>query len=392
MSLVVSSPERAVGTSTRVRSIDIIRGVVMVLMAIDHVRVYSGVPAGGPTAGIFFTRWVTHFCAPAFVFLAGTGAFLHGRTIGDPPALARYLATRGLMLVVLELTVIRFSWTFNVGYSHFVLAGVIWMLGWCMVLLAGLILLSSSPRTIGIFGLLVIVFQQVFGLLPRALPEPTRHSVAWIWNFFYPSGAEGWPAISILYVLIPWIGVMAAGYGFGAIVIREPDERRPLCLRIGLSATALFLAVGGLVLVLQSGSNDPRPALFRLLDQRKYPASQLFLLMTLGPTIALLPFAERAHGWVADALATFGRVPLFYYLLHIPLIHVTALVVWYMRDGSIHAERFATAPFVSMPPGDRWSLPLLYLVWFVDVAMLYVACRRFADVKARARNGWLRYL
>src|SRR5712691_4763173 len=206
-------PAAPLAASSRIASIDLIRGAVMVLMAIDHVRVYSGLPAGGPTAGIFFTRWVTHFCAPAFVFLAGTAAFLHGRKLGDPRRLARYLVTRGLMLVVLELTVIRFSWTFNVDYSQFVLAGVIWMLGWCMVLLAGLIRLPT--RTIGILGMIVMIFQQVFGLLPRALPESIRNPLAWIWNFFYPSGAQGWPAISILYVLVPWIGVMAAGYGFG---------------------------------------------------------------------------------------------------------------------------------------------------------------------------------
>jgi uncharacterized membrane protein len=390
MNAAVLSPERAVSAGTRVRSIDIIRGAVMVLMAIDHVRVYSGLPAGGPTAGIFFTRWVTHFCAPAFVFLAGTGAFLHGRKLGDPGKLARYLVTRGLMLVALELTVIRFSWTFNVDYAHFVLAGVIWMLGWCMVLLAGLIWLPT--RAIGILGLIVIAFQQVFGLLPRALPESMRSSVAGIWNFFYPSGAEGWPAISILYVLVPWIGVMAAGYAFGAIVIREPAERRRLCLRIGLSATALFIVGAGVIVLLVSAPDDPRPALFRLLDQNKYPASQLFLLMTLGPTIAVLPLAERSRGWVAEMLTTFGRVPFFYYLLHIPLIHVTALLVWFVRDGSVHAERFATAPFVSMPPAERWGLPLLYLVWFIDVAILYVACRWYARVKARRPDGWLRYL
>jgi uncharacterized membrane protein len=377
-------------TATRVRSIDIIRGAVMVLMAIDHVRVYSGLPAGGQTAGIFFTRWVTHFCAPAFVFLAGTGAFLHGRKLADTSRLQRFLVTRGLMLVLLELTVIRFSWTFNFDYGHFVLAGVIWMLGWCMVLLAGLIRLST--RSIGIFGLIVIFFQQVFFLLPRAMPESIRNPVAWIWNFFYPSGAEGWAAISILYVLVPWIGVMAAGYAFGAVVIREPPERRRLCLKIGLSATALFVVVAGLIVFLVPAPDDPRPALFRLLDQNKYPASQLFLLMTLGPTIAVLPLAERARGWVAETLTTFGRVPFFYYLLHIPLIHVTALIVWFVRDGSVHAERFATAPFVSMPPEQRWGLPLLYLVWFIDVAILYVACRWYAGVKASQPDGWLRYV
>ncbi len=153
----------------RLTSLDIIRGVVMILMAIDHVRVYSGIPAGGPTVGVFFTRWVTHFCAPAFVFFAGTAAFLHGRKLGDTRALARFLVVRGLLLVVLELTVIRFSWTFNVDYSQFVLAGVIWMIGWCMVLLAAFVWLS--PRTLGLAGVLIILLQQVFAQPARVLPD-----------------------------------------------------------------------------------------------------------------------------------------------------------------------------------------------------------------------------
>src|SRR5688500_9739042 len=170
----------------RIRSIDIVRGVIMVLMAIDHVRVYSGLPAGGDTAGIFFTRWITHFCAPAFVFLAGTAAFLHGRKLGDQGALARYLVTRGLMLVVLELTLIRFTWTFNVAYDQFVLAGVIWMLGWCMVLLAGLV--RFSPKTVGITGVAIILVQQFFHLVPRAFPESMRPAIGTVWEFFYPAG------------------------------------------------------------------------------------------------------------------------------------------------------------------------------------------------------------
>src|SRR5262249_16587948 len=147
--------------TARIRSIDVVRGVVMVLMAIDHVRVYSGVPAGGPNPGVFFTRWVTHFCAPAFVFFAGTSAFLYGRSIGDAGKLARFLVTRGLMLVVLELTIIRFSWTFNFNYAKFTLAGVIWMLGWCMVLLAALVRLRA--RTVGWIGVGIVVLQQLFG-------------------------------------------------------------------------------------------------------------------------------------------------------------------------------------------------------------------------------------
>ena len=361
----------------------------MVLMAIDHVRVYSGIPAGGPTAGIFFTRWITHFCAPAFVFLAGTSAYLHGRSLGRP-ALARYLVTRGVVLILLELTVIRAFWTFSADYSQFSLAGVIWMLGWCMVLLAGLIWLPT--RAIGALGLTVIFAQNVIGIGASAMPKST----GWFWQFLYLGGevqlGQNGPTVSVLYSIVPWIGVMAAGYAFGAIMTREPDERRRLCLRIGLSATGLFLVLGSVAVYLNPAPANAPPALFRLLNQNKYPASQLFLLMTLGPMIALLPLAERARGWLAQVLSVFGRVPMFYYLLHIPAIHIAALVVTFMREGSLHPERYALAPYAQVPPEHRWSLPLLYFVFVVVIAALYFPCRWFAGVKARRREGWLKYV
>jgi uncharacterized membrane protein len=329
MSVTMTDARAAVATAAtragRLVSLDVMRGLVMVLMAIDHVRVFSGLPAGGPTPGIFFTRWVTHFCAPAFVFLAGTSAFLAGRqrTASD---LSRYLATRGAWLVLLELTVIRVAWTFNFDYRHYVLAGVIWMLGVCMILLAGLVRLPT--KAIAAFGLMVIFAQNIVGLLAQATPESMRASWGWIWQVLYFGGVinlgENGPRIAVLYSIVPWIGVMAAGYAFGAIVIRESSRRRRLCLRIGLSATALFLVFGSLRVSMNPAAAGAPPALFRLLNQNKYPASQLFLLMTLGPTIALLPLAERARGAVGQVLAVFGRVPLFYYLLHIPVIHAAA--------------------------------------------------------------------
>jgi uncharacterized membrane protein len=357
-------------------------------------RVTAGPPAGAPTAGIFFTRWVTHFCAPWFVFLAGTSAFLRGRRLaGDrtsldvaPGRLSRDLVTRGLMLVLLELTVVRFSWTFNLDYAGFTLAGVIWMIGWCMVIMAGLVRLRT--RTIGIIGVAVMALQQVFGLLPRALPGGTRQTVAVVWNFIYPSGAPGWDAIKILYVIVPWIGVMAAGYAFGSVVIRESSVRRHWCLRAGLAATGLYLVFAVVMLVIAPA--DERPKLFMVLDPPKYPASQPFLLMTLGPILAALPFIEdrrpstslpstslRAGDRAAAVLSTFGRVPLFYYLLHIPMIHLAALAVNFLREGAVHQEWYAAAPFAEVPEAHMWSLPLLYLVFGVVVAILYVACRWF---------------
>ena len=377
----------------RLSGIDIVRGVVMVLMAIDHVRVYSGVPAGGPTPGIFFTRWITHFCAPAFVFFAGTAAFLHGRKLGDTRALSRYLWTRGLLLVALELTLIHVSWTFTFQFTQ-LLAGVIWMLGWCMVMMAALV--RFAPRAVGIFGLAVVFLQQLVGLIGNNLPSAAKGALGWLFQFLYLGGevhvgASG-PTLGILYVLVPWIGVMAAGYGFGLIVVQDADARRRLCLRIGLAATALFLVAGCALVLSRTAPPNAPPFYIRLLNQQKYPASQLFLLMTLGPTIALLPLAERARGWFADVMLTFGRVPMFYYLLHIPLIHAISLVVWTLRTGNSHAGPLSSAPYVGIPPAERWSLALLYLVFVLAVAILYVPCRWYAKLKARSSSPWLRYI
>lgn len=356
----------------------------MVLMAIDHVRVYSGVPAGGPTAGVFFTRWVTHFCAPAFVFLAGTAAFLHGRRVGLS-SLSRFLLTRGLLLVAMELTIIRLSWTFTLESLNAPLAGVIWMLGWCMVLMAGLVRIPVTAITV--IGLVLVLGQDLVGGVLGRVPG--------LGAFLYAGGevhlGQAGPTFSVLYTIVPWIGVMALGYGFGAIVARPAEDRRRACLRIGLAATAAFLIAGGAQAVLSSGADGP-PFLFRLLNQRKYPASQLYLLMTLGPPIALLPFAERARGRVAQVFTTFGRVPMFYYLLHIPLIHVLALAAWKIRDSQVDAGWFASAPYVAVPPDQRWSLALLYLVFIVAVTLLYFPCRWFVDVKKRSANAFVRYI
>src|SRR3954465_10240999 len=176
------SPPEAARTSSRLQSIDFLRGGVMVLMAIDHVRVYSGVPAGGQSPGVFFTRWVTHFCAPLFVFLAGTSAFFNGRKLADTGRLSRFLVTRGALLVVMELTLIKFFWTFGLDYKSFTLAGVIWMLGWCMIILAGLVRLS--PKTGGWIGLAIALGQQAVGAIGFALPSGARS----FWQFIYTTG------------------------------------------------------------------------------------------------------------------------------------------------------------------------------------------------------------
>jgi len=330
---------------------------------------------------------VTHFCAPAFVFLAGTGAFLLGERLRDKRALARFLVTRGLLLVALELTVLHLAWTFTVDFTH-LLAGVIWMLGWCMVLLAAMVQLPAS--VVGLIGLALILGQNLITPVAAVMPQSTQ----WFWQLLYLGGEVkvSGVSLSILYVIVPWIGVMAAGYGFGTIMRRERQQRDRLCLRIGLAATAFFVLIAGIFVATHPAPNGAPPALLRALNQQKYPASQLFLMMTLGPTIALIPLAERARGWFAGVVTTFGRVPMFYYLLHIPLIHGAALITWLLRDGKVGAARFDSAPYVSIPPADRWSLGLLYLVFAICVALLYIPCRWYAARKTHAPARWMRYI
>ena len=395
----MSTPRAAAQPSSRIVSLDILRGVVMVLMAIDHVRVYAGVPPGGPDPGVFFTRWVTHYCAPIFIFLAGTGAYLYGRSHGGSAAVAKYLAVRGAWLVLLELTLLRLAWTFNLDYAHYLLAGVIWVIGWCMILMALLVRLPTLA--IGAFGVAVIAGHNL--LMPALGGLLGRLGAGWLAQILYFGGpvqlGSGGPTLAVLYVIVPWIGVMAAGYGFGTVMELPAGERRRVCLRLGAGAVAAFLVLRGFDLYgdprpWSGGPASPMPPLLRFLNTTKYPASLLFLLMTLGPMLLVLPALEGARGRVAGALATFGRVPFFFYVLHIPLIHAMALLVSALRTGAVDPWLFTNHPMMNPEPPDgyTWSLGLLYLVWAVVIVALYFVCRWFAGVKARRTSRWLRYL
>jgi uncharacterized membrane protein len=386
----------------RIQSVDVLRGLIMIIMAIDHVRVYSGMPAGGPEAGIFFTRWITHYCAPGFAFFTGTSAYLYQLKTGSKADLAMFLITRGLLLVVLELTVIRYFWMFNFNYSEFALAGVIWMLGWCMVLFAAFV--SLKPRILVIVGLIIIFGQQIFYFVPAIFPSSLQADVAFIWQVFYPvsmpgdqgnilSGSGGLPSffgLQILYVLLPWLGVIMIGYGFGQLLQQDAATRNKWCLRIGIGSIVAFIIVGSIFAI---NDQSETPFIFKLLGQQKYPPSQLFLLMTLGPLIALVPWAEKIRGKFARAVMMIGRVPMFFYLLHLLLIHLSAFVVNLILYGNIHQEWYETAPFVGMEESDRWGLPLLYFVWLIDTIILYFACHWYATYKMKhPENKLLKYI
>jgi uncharacterized membrane protein len=276
------------------------------------------------------------------------------------------------------------------------MAGVIWVIGWCMLALA--LLVRLPLKAVAAFGVIVIAAHNLTDFFPALGSLLAESDLSALWKILYLGFSAGPIAIGdggtqlwVLYSLVPWVGVIAAGYAFGAVLMLEPRRRKRTCLAIGLGAMGLFV-----VLRVWNLYGDPRPwqSGLELLNATKYPASLSFLLMTLGPTIALIAVLDQARGTVARWLTVFGRVPFFFYLLHIPLIHLLALIVSRIRMGEVSQWLFASHPMAPPPPpeGYLWSLPLLYLVWAVAVVLLYIACRWYADLKARRTDWWFRYI
>jgi uncharacterized membrane protein len=391
------SLEPATPARPRLHSVDLVRGVAMVLMALDHVRAWFSAarlePTGlsDATAAVFLTRWVTHLCAPMFVLLAGAGAYLALARGVPRREQARFLAVRGLWLVLLELTVVRLMWTFNFDYAgQPVVLQVLWAVGVSMIALAGLIALPV-PAVAAVAVALIAGHDLFDGVNPAALG-------AWapLWQLLHVQGPVELPGgvrLLVIYPVLPWIGVMALGYALGPVLVGPEPTRRRVLLGLGAALTAGFL-----VLRAWNGYGDPvrwalHPTLGRtvlsFLDTTKYPASLMFLLMTLGPALLLLAVAERWRGVASDVLVVLGRVPLFYYVLHLGLIHALALVIGTL--AGFEPSAFLTAwPF--LPPGWGYELPVAFALWVAVVLALYPACRWYAAVKATRPERWLRYL
>ncbi len=376
----------------------------MVLMALDHTRdffsrdlSFDPTDLGKTYPALFLTRWITHFCAPVFLFLAGTGAFLsttRGKSIRE---LSWFLFTRGLWCVVLELTVIRsLGWMFNFDY-HYTFGIVFWAIGWSMVSLAALVFLP--PRFVVIFGLLMIASHNLFD---HVSPENCGNLGA-LWKVLHSGGTIQLSDSSRFiagYPLVPWIGVMAVGYGFGPLLVRESGERRRWLFGLGVMATFLFGVIRG-----TNFYGDSQPwseqksflfTAFSFVNCTKYPPSLCYLLMTLGPSLLVLAALDRGTPRWLQPVCVFGRVPLFFYLLHLPLIHGLAVIVSYLQYGQA-GWWFANDPAGGskadlLPPGYGFGLPMVYLVWAFVVISLYPACRWFAGVKRRRRDAWLSYL
>lgn len=383
----------------RLDSVDRVRGLVMVLMALDHVRDFWGDLSFDATnlsdprgsAPLFLTRWVTHFCAPTFIFLTGVSAYLaagRGRTTAQ---LAAFLLSRGLWIVFLEIALIGPLWSgFDFTYST-PGAGVFWAIGWSMVVLSGLVFL---PRA----AVLGVGLALVFGhnLLDPIRPEQWGDA-AWLWHVLHVQGRfplkDDW-FFGVGYPLVPWVGVMALGYALGPVLRFDAPRRRRWLVGVGLAATLGFVAVRAANVYGDTFRPwyyfaDPVYLVLSFLNCHKYPPSLCYLLMTLGPAVLLLAAFEAPAGPAGRVLTVFGRVPMFYYLLHLPLI-VGTLTLTVLAGHALGL----LPDLATVRKADGLHVPLwgIYLLWLAALAILYLPCRWFAGVKQRNRAAWLSYL
>lgn len=387
----------------RISSIDLVRGIVMVIMALDHARdfyhigafVYNPTDMATTTPVLFFTRWITHFCAPAFVLLAGTSIYItgHRKSTSD---LSVFLLTRGFWLIVVEIVVMRFSFFFNFYYDVTILQ-VIWVIGASMVCMAALVHIPS--RAVLALGLLIIFTHNILDVL-QVDPASSFYPV---WAVLRQSGffsvTEG-SDILVFYPLIPWLGIMMAGYGLGQLYRTEvsPEARRRTLLRIGSAAVILFV-----ILRLINAYGDPAPwsvqkdwlyTVMSFLNCTKYPVSLLYTLMTLGPVLIALALLERIKIKADNPFLIFGRVPLFYYILHFFIIHTTALLLFMHKTGTSFSEldfHFSNS-FGGITPEGGYSLFWAYVGWIAVVVTLYPLCRWYNRYKASRKSWWLSYV
>lgn len=391
----------------RLLSIDALRGAVMILMALDHVRdffhvgamSFSPVDLARTTPLLFLTRWITHFCLPIFLFTSGTGAFLWCRQSNRTARqLSRFLWTRGIWLVLLELTVMQFAYNFRISSQFPVFLLILWIFGICMIFLAALIHLPVS----WLFALSasIVVLHNCLDRISAA----QFGSFGWLWRILHQPGVFtlSGKAILVTYTLLPWIAVMSLGFCFGQILYWEPPARQRIMRRIGFSLIAAFVVLRAI-----NFYGDPAPwshqksilfTALSFLNVTKYPASLEFLLMTFGPAFLVLAYFDRHPPSIKNPLIVFGRVPLFYFILHFYLIHGLAVLLAWLRYGGI-AFSFMFNPLPSMggprqlfPPNFGYSLWVTYLLWILVVAFLYPLCKWFANVKSTRRSWWLSYL
>lgn len=387
----------------RIASIDIVRGVVMIIMALDHARdfyhadafVYDPLDLERTTPFLFLTRFITHFCAPTFVLLAGTAVRISQQK-KSKKELSWFLITRGLWLVLLEVTVVRFSMLFNLYYDV-TLFQVIWAIGFSMVLLAAIIRLPFNA--ILAIGLLIVFGHDLLNSIQVQGNDP----FALLWSFVHQFNiVELSPGVSffILYPLLPWLGIMLLGYCLGEWFRKDfnPAKRKMLLFRTGVTAISLFVVLRSFNLY-----GDPFPwteqsnavyTFLSFINATKYPPSLQYVLITLGPVLLVLPWLERVKTPMLRPVAIVGRVPLFYYILHFYLLHLGAIGLLMIRTGKGlgDIDFHFNAGFGGLPPGEGYPLIGAYIAWLAVVLILYPLCRWYDNYKNTHKHWWLSYL
>jgi uncharacterized membrane protein len=381
-------------TPSRILSVDIVRGLVMVLMALDHVRDWTTNVRFQPedlsrsSAALFATRWVTHICAPTFFLLAGLGIGILMQRRVPPGGMSRYLITRGFWLLVLELVITPIGWQFGLRLVP-AFALVLWALGWSMIVMAALV---HAPRVVVAALSLLMIFGH--NLLDPIRPD-TLGAFRALWHMLHAPGFMVPNVLFIAYPLVPWVGVMALGYVLAAAYQWDANRRRRLLVTCGIAAVAMFVVLRAL-----NWYGNPFPwspqrttalTIASFLNVLKYPPSLHFLLMTLGPALIALALAERARGRIAAWLSVYGRVPLFFYVAHIFVAHAVAVALALVQGGELRRIPVVTNPG-SIPPWFGLPLPGVYLSWILVVALMYFPCRRVARLKAARSEWWIRYM
>ncbi|HTZ60766.1 MAG TPA: heparan-alpha-glucosaminide N-acetyltransferase domain-containing protein [Acidobacteriaceae bacterium] len=403
---VLQPATEAPAPSRRIQSVDAVRGVAMVLMAIDHIRDYishdamlfSPTDLSHTTAPLFFTRWITHFCAPVFILTAGMGARLWmSRGHHSTNELSRFLVTRGIFLIVLEVTILR-----AVTFSQFSARGspvillILWAIGVSMIALAALAHLPGGA--LAFLSAAILLFHNLLD----GITAKRFGSFAWTWDILHQQAVFTIFGISFLtaYPVLPWIGVMSLGYCFASMYQWDAERRQRVLVLLGMGMTVGFVVLRAINLygdpVHWSQQQSGLLTVLSFLNVTKYPPSLDYLLMTIGPTLLGLAALEHISLSKRNPLIVFGRVPLFYYVAHLGLAHLIAL--------AMNAIRYGWKPFVfEAPPsmgGARQLFPgnygyplwVVFVVWGLVIAMLYPVCRWYAELKQRRKDWWLSYL
>lgn len=387
----------------RVQSIDLLRGLVMIIMALDHARDFfhaasiSGVQPldfANTSPMLFFTRWITHFCAPVFVFLSGTSVYFVSQR-KSKPEVSRFLLTRGIWLMLMELTIVDLGWVFNLRFDY-VVGAVIWVLGLSMVVLAVLIHL---PRNIlFITGLIIVFGHNLLDPFDGGVTDTFGGFIYSVLHVPHEFDIDSGHTFLLLYPLLPWVGVMALGFIFGELYKSgfDPSRRKKILVMLGSGCILLFILLRskdfyGEPVHWKTQSSDIFTFL-SFINASKYPPSLLYLLMTIGPAMLFLAFTENWRNKLAQVIIVFGRVPFFYYLLHIFLLHSMAYIL-FLATGHHLSEIVTQKGFGSeFPPGFGVHLWQMYLLWIGAVMLLYFPSKWYDKYKSTHTNWWLSYL